>query len=334
MCAFWSKLLNVPTELPPKKFHHPVFLLGIMRSGTTLLMNTLAEHPQLLKVGFELNGVWTDIGGAPITKGNHERTEEHFNVTAANNMTAYFANYIKESQSLIRKLSRISQKRFYGSGGVNYDWNHLFPLNKSPHLSNKVRYLNAMYPESRYIVIVRSPMGQCASMKMFFLKKVKDEGLNFYLPSNESEGWQSIKIESIKQQKDRLFPESFSLLAEAWINTNYTMFKHLEHIKEENKVVISYEELMNNRGGAIRAIFDVLKLKSAYKPIEKKIIQKQRKIHNTATEGNPLEKWKKHFNEEEKDQLRSVFSAHKEKLDFILDRVPQSRKYWSNQLDI
>lgn len=333
MCAFWSKLLNVPTEPPAKKFNHPVFLLGIMRSGTTLLMNTLSEHPQLLKVGFELNGIWTEIGGAPIQNGNHERTEAHFDMTKANNMTAYFAAYIREAQTFLRKLSRMHQKRFYGSGGVNYDWNHLFPLNKSPHLANKVRYINAIYPESKHIVIVRSPMGQCASIKMFFLRKVTAENLNFYLPEDETEGWQNVDASRNNKEKERLFPQNFNLLAEAWINNNYTMFKHLEHIPEDRKVVISYEELMNNREGALKSIFNCLQLKQEYKRQEEAIIHKQRKIHNTFTKGNPLDKWKKHFTEEEKAQLKSVFATHKDKVEYILERVPKSREYWSNQLD-
>ena len=37
-----------------------------MRSGTTFLVDKLSSHPQLLKIGVELNQVWTDIGGASI----------------------------------------------------------------------------------------------------------------------------------------------------------------------------------------------------------------------------------------------------------------------------
>ena len=44
----------------------PLFVTGSMRSGTTFLVDKLSSHPQLLKIGVELNQVWTDIGGASI----------------------------------------------------------------------------------------------------------------------------------------------------------------------------------------------------------------------------------------------------------------------------
>ena len=40
----------------------PIFVTGCMRSGTTFLVDKMASHPQLLKIGVELNQVWTDLG--------------------------------------------------------------------------------------------------------------------------------------------------------------------------------------------------------------------------------------------------------------------------------
>ena len=151
MCAFFAKLLNAPTEPSGKSFNDPIFLVGLMRSGTTLLMNTLSEHPQLLKVGFELNKVWTDIGGAPCSVNCNERTEHDFNPVYANNMTSYFTEYIENSKTVKGHLARWFAKRHYGSGGIFYDWENVRVMNKSPHLSNKIRYINAMYPNAKYI---------------------------------------------------------------------------------------------------------------------------------------------------------------------------------------
>src|SRR5690554_2697337 len=154
MCAFFAKLLNVPTEPAAKPFEDPVFLIGMMRSGTTLLMNTLSEHPQLLKAGFELNNMWTEIGGAPCSGQCELRLASDLQAQYQNNVTAYFDRYIQKSKSFIRHLSRWSQKRHYGYGRIFYDWDNLFLMNKSPHLSNKISYINAMYPNAKFVVIV------------------------------------------------------------------------------------------------------------------------------------------------------------------------------------
>jgi hypothetical protein len=329
MCAFFANLLNVPTEPEPVPFRDPVFLVGIMRSGTTLLMNTLSEHPQLLKVGFELNPVWTSIGGAPINHGCLERTEEHLTQEYTNNMTAYFSTYLERSKSLLRKLSRVSQRRFYGSGGVNYDWDNVYLLNKNPHLSNKVRYLNAMYPGSRYVVIVRSPMAQCASLKMMMVKNHKKDGRYQYLPPAAGSCWQSIPPDKISTYpQERLIPGNTKLLAEAWVNLNYTMFTHLEKVSEDRKVVIAYEELMEDRAGSLERIFDMLSLKKKHQHKVTTMIEKERKIHNTSTKGNPLEKWKKHLTGEEMEEMQAYFKNQQDKLDYIMQRIPNADKLW------
>jgi len=330
MCAFFAKLLNVPTEPPAKEFRDPVFLVGAMRSGTTLLMNTLSEHPQLLKVGFELNKVWTEIGGAPIRSGCLERTEDDLKMEFSNNMTAYLTDYLSKSKSFLRHLARISQRNIFGSGGVFYDWDNVFLLNKNPHLSNKVRYLDGMFPKSKFIVIVRSPFGQCASLKMFFDKSHRQDGRYKYLPEEEGSCWLNVPKEEVhKYDKKRLIPGNSELLAEAWLNINYTMFKHLEKIPAERKVIISYEELMNNRPESIKNIFDKLNLKTDYQNVVNRIIEKERKIHNTSTSGNPLEKWKKHLTDDEKEKMETIIKKNEEKITFIRNKTPGSENFWN-----
>lgn len=329
MCAFFAKLLNVPTEPPAKEFKDPVFLVGAMRSGTTLLMNTLSEHPQLLKVGFELNKAWTEIGGAPIRHGCSERTEEDLKPEYINNMTAYFTDYLIRSKSLLRHLSRISQKRFFGSGGVFYDWDNVLLLNKNPHLSNKVRYLYGMYPKSKYIVIVRSPHAQSASIKMFFKKSHEKDGHYIQLPNETGACWSHIpKEDHEKVDRSEIYPGNFNIIPQAWLRLNKTMFKHLEHVPEDQKVVIAYEDLMNERADSLHRIFEMLQLKDAHRDVVEKMIERERKIHNTSTKGNPLEKWKKHLTDAEQQGLNELLSKNKVDYEYIKSCVPNADKYW------
>lgn len=88
----------------------PLFITGCMRSGTTFLANKLATHPQLLKVGAELNQVWTDIGGADIRGACPHLTEADANMATAYQMSNYFFQYIEESKSWKRHLMRWIKK--------------------------------------------------------------------------------------------------------------------------------------------------------------------------------------------------------------------------------
>jgi hypothetical protein len=318
MCAFFSKLLNVPTEPKPTPFKDPIFLIGLMRSGTTLLMNTLSEHPQLLKAGFELNDIWSEIGGAPCSVNCAERTELDFQPKYANNMTAYFTKYIEESKSIKRHLARWSAKRYYGSGAIKYDWENLFLMNKSPHLSNKIRYLNKMYPNAKFIVIVRSPYGQIASLKMHLLQYHKNQNYYFELPEDGISCFTNhIKPSESVLKSKKLFPPNFDIIPNYWIRMNSMIFKHLEEVEEDRKCIISYEDLVQNQEESLGKVFEFLDLRRKYKKIESSIQTKNRKIHNTKTKGNPIEKWKSYLSQEEMKIIEESLKREKIKYDYI-----------------
>ncbi len=321
--------MNVPTEPEATEFKDPIFLIGLMRSGTTLLMNTLSEHPQLLKVGFELNKVWTEIGGAPCSVNCDERTEKDFKPEFANNMTAYFTKFIEESKSAKRHMARWSAKRYYQAGTVNYDWENVIAMNKSPHLSHKIRYLHAMYPKAKFIVIVRSPYGQSASLKMHLMKYHQDQKYYFELEPNATSCWTNwIDPDVSKLPADRIFPGNFNLLPEYWLRMNELIFKHLEFVPKEQQIAFSYEDLVVNQEQTLKQIFDFLSLEDKHKKREKEIISKKQKIQNTETAGDPLTKWKKYLNKAEQDQMDFVLQQNKASFDSIREKVSESNSYW------
>lgn len=329
MCAFFAKLLNVPTEPPAETFRDPVFLIGLMRSGTTLLMNTLSEHPQLLKAGFELNRMWTKVGGAPCSVNCEMRLATDLQAQYQNNVTAYFERYIQNSKSFIRHLSRWSQKKYYGSGRVFYDWDNVFLMNKSPHLSNKISYINAMYPKAKFVVIVRSPYGQTASQKIHFLNNHKKQNTWFYLPNdNRSCRSKLLGSELGSYSNDRLFPNNFSLIPEAWLKLNSIIFDHLTDIDESRKVVFSYEDFVLNKEECLGSIFNMLNLNEKHKSIEQQIIKKNRSIQNTTTSGNPINKWKKYLTNNEIEVVNNTLNLQKDKYTHIQNLVPHSNHFW------
>jgi hypothetical protein len=322
--GFLSRLFNVPTEKPAKEFNDPVFLIGLMRSGTTLLMHSLSEHPQLLKVGFELNTMWREVGGLKGEKNTCPRlTEEDFKQRYLKNVVHYFSDYIADSKSILRHLSRFDQRRVHGSGGIFYDWNHVIPLNKSPHLSNKVRYLSRLFPRAKFIVLVRPIESQTASMKKHFQNADVQKGKKFFLPDEDGSCWSRLD-ESIDSAGIKTANEDFSSIVKSWVSLNYVMLKDLEEV-ENLSLIVDYNDLVKDQAATLTKIFKFLDLRKEHKSKEVKIVAKKRKIHNTTTKGDPLTKWKKNLSDTEKQLLKKVVSANKEKVEYIQQRLKDAK---------
>ena len=286
-----SKILNVPTEKPAKQFNDPVFLIGLMRSGTTLLMHSLSEHPQLLKVGFELNTMWREVGGLKGDKNSCPRlTEDDFKQIYLKNVVHYFSDYIADSKSILRHLSRIDQRRVHGSGGIFYDWDNVIPLNKSPHLSNKVRYLSKLFPRAKFVVLVRPIESQSASLKKHFQNAKLSKGKEYFLPDENGSCWTKVN-ETNKLQSKETATADFSSIVKSWLSLNYTMLKDLEAVNNPS-LIVDYNDLVVDQSKTLRTIFKFLDLKEEHRMKELKIARRSRKIHNTTTKGDPLTKWK------------------------------------------
>lgn len=128
-----------------KKF---VFVAGLHRSGTSLLFQCLRDHPEIS--GFENTGVPEDEGqhlqsvykpahafGRPGTFG--------FNPDA----------YLTESSPLVSDASRECLFREWSQW---WDLGKPVLLEKSPANLVRSRFLQAMFPESRFVIITRHPI--------------------------------------------------------------------------------------------------------------------------------------------------------------------------------
>jgi hypothetical protein len=309
---------NSKLELFPKEFNQPVFILGIMRSGTTLLLNIITEHPQLLKIGVELNTTWTHIGGAPIVGECKYCNDENLNAVYTANMTNYFSQNIQHYRSGRQFWKRWLFNRKFGSGGIKKDWENLYPVNKSPHLTNKVKYLNAMFPKARFIMIVREIEAQSLSQKKHFIKDYQTRKVINHLPLDEKQCWTRLPEEEMKM-KNRVFPDDFSLIPEAWINLNYLAIKELEEINRNNYILFRYEDLIQKPQMVLPDMFSFLNLKSDYQDVEKRIINKERKKFNSHT-SDPVNEWKSGLSDEEKKIIRRVIDINKDKFDYIIQK--------------
>jgi len=327
--GFISRVLNLKTEIAPKPFYQPVFIIGCMRSGTTLLQNILDEHPQLLKIGFEMNDIWSKIGGAKIKGVCEHKTAEDLNLAHAHNMTNYFSESIRESKKVIRHLQRLKNRWVQGSGGVFYDWENIIPVNKSPHLMNKIGYVHAMYPKAKFILIVRSIFGQSSSMKMHFDREHEKEGNLWLLPREYHACWSSIgKDELSAENRKMAYPKNFELIPKAWLRLNALALDQLEEIPDEQYMIISYENLVKDQYNVLKRLFKFLELKRKHAVKEEFIFKRSRKLVNNLS-GNPLHGWQENLDIEEIEQIYRLIENRKEDYKAIMQSlVPSARAKW------
>ncbi len=323
------EILNTHGEIKSYEYNMPLFITGCMRSGTTLLHNSLSNHPQLLKIGFELNKAWNDIGGAPILKECLYRNEKDVDPEYIYHMTNYFYDFIKENKTLKRQLMRVNELRKSKTGRVSYDWDNIIPVNKSPHFMNKIKYIGNIFPESKIIMINRDIFAHSASQKVHFDNAYRRKRLMKYFPDDEKNCWTDVSHKEFLKNKypsDQLYPNNFRLIPKMWIKLNFLAINELMELGGGRFLFVKYEDLLDNKENEYRRIFDFLSLKEEYKAAEEKIIARDITHKNTTTLGDPMQKWKKQLQPEEIEAIEEVITEDVEKYNFINNAISDQQR--------
>lgn len=320
--SFLRNLLGTQGQPDASPLNPPLFITGSMRSGTTLIVDKLSSHPQLIKIGSELNEIWTEVGGAPMKGSCPHLTKENADPKYTYQMTNYIVSFLNDSKTLRRRLMRRIVKMNTKLGRVNYDWDNIIPVNKSPHLMNKLSYVNALFPESKNILIVRNIFAHSASMKVHFDNAYKNKNLVHVMETGEHSCWSDLpKAKFGNELPTNVYPSDFSLIPKMWLRLNSIALKEIAQLPKEKYLIVSYEKLVVEQESELRRIFDFLELREEYKEDENTICKSGQKMINTTTSGNPLDKWKKHLSEEEKSMIEKVIEEDADTYNFILSHL-------------
>lgn len=310
------KLFKTDGELPAEKALPPLFITGCMRSGTTFLSNKLTGHPQLLKIGWELIDVWTKIGGASCFNTCPALDEKDVNPVYTYNMSMYFKSFIDESKTLKRLLMRANAYYFRGTDRVDYDWDNIIPVNKSPHLVNKIKYVKGLFPDAHFVFIIRDIYAQSASLKAFMAKSTKETGRVQLAPNDGKSCWTTILKKDLEEGVSYL-PKDFELIPMMWMRLNLHGLRAMAEIPAEQRTVLKYEDLLNDQQGTLGKVFQSLKLLQKHKKEEKRLLEKKISYKNTATKGDSREKWKTTLTDDEKNTIENIIKRHQKDYDEI-----------------
>ncbi|MFQ5691353.1 MAG: sulfotransferase [Gemmatimonadota bacterium] len=136
------------TRDTPPRAGRIVFLGGLHRSGTSLLFRCLRAHPEIS--GFADTGV-------PEDEGQHLQTV--YLPARAHGGPGRFgfdpAAYLDERSKLVTEENR---ERLFGDWAPHWDRSRPLLLEKSPPNLIRSRFLQALFPQSSFIVLLRHPI--------------------------------------------------------------------------------------------------------------------------------------------------------------------------------
>lgn len=192
--------------------HRYVFVCGLHRSGTSLLVRCLREHPEI--------STFQDTG-VPEDEGQH--LQDVYPTARALGGPGRFGfdpnSHMTETSPLMSDHSRDALNQ---SWGRYWDLSKPVLLEKSPPNLVRTRFLQALFPESAFLIITRHPVAvACATRK-----------------------WN---------------PAAISVHVRHWLTCHETFAADAPHLAR--KLVLRYEDLVARPGPLLERVYAFLELK-------------------------------------------------------------------------
>ncbi|MDH3501137.1 MAG: sulfotransferase [Nitrosopumilus sp.] len=293
----------------------PIFIIGVPRSGTTMLNIIMSMHPDLawfshedLKFLIPLDEQEKFCKKFLKMKENNEkipRTEGSLFVFGLNQAKplegtskipieaeSFWRRYIQFYESKIssdkkRDLKKILNKILLTQGKSRF-------LNKAPQNTVRIFAIKQIFPDAKFINIARDPRSVISSM----LTRTKNEG-QFNID------W-AIKENKLNFQNSLKNNELIKYYAQGYKDiTNYTL-EFLKQQNSENFMTIIYEDFISKPEMSLKSILEFCELKVP-EPISQMM---PRKIRDTT------EKWKTELTQEDQQKIFDIVQDSIDKMKY------------------
>lgn len=137
----------------------PFFILGCVRSGTTMLRNLLRRHPRLESPEETHFFRWAEPYGCDnyVRKYSQKLLQQHRALDGVNEFDFYTGMKIAKNR---RELSEVYARRYLDAiKNPHARW-----FDKTPQNVYGIFLINAYYPEAKFIHIYRNPLNVVASL--------------------------------------------------------------------------------------------------------------------------------------------------------------------------
>jgi len=198
-----------------------IFLIGVMRSGTTFFRNVLSANRNILSIGPELNTFWTITGQAPggLVPSNPPKTAEDVTEKIRRQVKDYFDTSFILKHSPKQIAYRIYRKIRFGNESILKTGQPFYLLDKETQLINKLPYLNEIFPDAKYIILIRNIFSFSNSMKKHLEMIAEKKYFIVKSPETEKHGWRFIPHQQctgiVSNEKNEY---TFSDIPKYWIN--------------------------------------------------------------------------------------------------------------------
>lgn len=196
-----------------------VFVAGLHRSGTTPLSSLLAAHPEIS--GFHATGVKEDEG---------QHLQDVYPAAREFGGAGRFAmdprSHLTEESELV---TEDNARRLVAQWISHWDLDRRLLLEKSPPNLVRTRFLQALFPDARFVVVVRHPV-----------------------------------VVALSTQKWAGPLAGLAPLLEHWIRAHEAFLTDVEHLR--NVHVVKYERLVDDPAGTLAGVAEFLGLSRTIDP--------------------------------------------------------------------
>jgi hypothetical protein len=217
------------------RFDRPIFIVAAPRSGSTLLFETLARARDLWTIGGESHEVFESI--PRLTPANRSFDSNRLTAADADSPTAAIlrANFLallrdRDGRSL---PARVESFRL---------------LEKTPKNSLRLPFLNAIFPDARFIYLVRDARSNINSILEAWRS---GKFVTYHLPGWEGYPWSLLLIPEWRHLRGRALPE---IAAEQWASAHRHILDDLAEISPERWCVVSYADLLADPQSLMRRL--------------------------------------------------------------------------------
>ncbi len=263
----------------------PIFVVGTAKGGTTLLGQCMGQHPNVCHptyAHFELSPEWCELAhidiSAPVTHRSNcpPLTEKDATEEICQNMRQGFARIMIEEGG--------SQKMRF--------------LNKSPHLWNKLPFVQAIFADANLVIASRDIVSTVASLKESWARVTKFTQIKHYLPLDPEQCWSCIWPDSGEQlDPRRVFPGGdAAVLAEYWLRVYQTIEEHASQFKAVG--VVKNREFTENPQLALRKVHQAINLPDVPYSLPTRLKQSRN------------QRWREILTAQEQESLKAFIEAH------------------------
>jgi hypothetical protein len=222
-----------------ERFDRPIFIVSLPRSGSSLLFETLARAPDLFTVGGESHGLIEGI--EPFSPAAHD--------WQSNRLTAEDADPAAVEQLAQGFYGQLRDRAGHRPEGI------VRVLEKTPKNALRVPFIDAVWPNSRFVYLYRDPRQTLASM----IEAWVSGRFRTYpgLPGWEGPPWSLLLIPDWRDLGGRPIPD---IVAQQWKATTETLISDLARIPPDRLQVVLYGELVARPQDTINRLTQMLGL--------------------------------------------------------------------------